>query len=141
LPAGTTLFGALLAGDELVGGLLAICNRKRVVFVRLAHAGGEWGICSPGRLVIERVLEWAHAQGYRDFDFSIGDYAYKQDFGIATEPPYEYAAASSWKGLASASVSRVKRLARQSQTLRALAGRGPVPLRAAPAAQPVAAAE
>jgi len=141
LPAGTTLFGALLAGDELVGGLLAICNRKRVVFVRLAHAGGEWGICSPGRLVIERVLEWAHAQGYRDFDFSIGDYAYKQDFGIATEPLYEYAAASSWKGLASASVSRVKRLARQSQTLRALAGRGPVPLRAAPAAQPVAAAE
>ncbi len=39
--------------------------------------------CSPGRLIIGRTMAHLHAQGIRQFDFSIGNYAYKRRFDVA----------------------------------------------------------
>ncbi|OQW52721.1 GNAT family N-acetyltransferase [Candidatus Raskinella chloraquaticus] len=121
--AGTVVFGALRLGSELIGGLIGIANKRSLVFVRLGHAGDKWGFCSPGRLVIERVLEWAHGAGYRDIDFSVGDYDYKRDFCIGSERLLEYARAGSLKGVAAAGLHYAKGVARGSPQLRALVAR------------------
>lgn len=120
---GTVVFGALRLGGELIGGLIGVANQRSLVFVRLGHAGDKWGFCSPGRLVIERVLEWAHGAGYRDIDFSVGDYDYKRDFCIGSERLLEYARAGSLKGVAMAGLHYAKGVARGSRHLRALVTR------------------
>ena len=112
------IFGALRVGEELVGGLIGIADCDRIVFVRLSHGGEAWRTCSPGRLVIERVLEWAHGAGYRKIDFSIGDYDYKDDFGIDTVSLYEVTQAGSWRGMARVARAQLKGVARRSNFLR-----------------------
>lgn len=123
LASRTVVFGALRVGDELIGGLIGIANHKSLVLVRLGHAGDIWGFCSPGRLVIERVLAWAHERGYRHIDFSVGDYDYKHDFGIGSERLFEYARAGSLKGIAASTLHYVKGLARSSSRLRDMVAR------------------
>jgi CelD/BcsL family acetyltransferase involved in cellulose biosynthesis len=40
-----------------------------------------------------------HKDGVREFDFSIGNYAYKRRFGVARLPLVDVTAALSWRGL------------------------------------------
>ena len=50
--------------------------------VRISNAGEKWSNCSPGRLIIERTMAALHQEnGVREFDFSVGNYAYKRRFG------------------------------------------------------------
>ena len=51
--------------------------------IRISNAGEKWSNCSPGRLIIERTMAALHQDGVREFDFSIGNYAYKRRFGVA----------------------------------------------------------
>lgn len=92
--------GVLLSGDALVAGLFVLTHRDMAVLVRVAHAGGEWSKCSPGRLVIDRTMQVLHANGYRQIDFSIGDYRYKRAFQIQPEPLSDLAIARTLKGRA-----------------------------------------
>ena len=72
---------ALTVGEEVVATLLGVRNGSRYVMVRFSNAGEKWSTCSPGRLVIERTMAALHADGVREFDFSIGNYSYKRRFG------------------------------------------------------------
>ena len=73
---------ALTVGEEIVATLLGIRSGSRYVMVRISNAGGKWSNCSPGRLIIERTMAALHEDGVREFDFSIGNYAYKRRFGV-----------------------------------------------------------
>lgn len=48
--------------------------------IRISNGGARWSKCSPGRLIIERTMAALHQDGVREFDFSIGNYAYKRRF-------------------------------------------------------------
>lgn len=108
LPIGRTVIGTLVAGDEVVGALIGLAAGPNVVFVRLAHRGGSWAPCSPGRLVIEKTLEALHARGFTGFDFSIGDYDYKAAFGVGTSALVDVTAHVSWRGLPFALAANAK---------------------------------
>jgi CelD/BcsL family acetyltransferase involved in cellulose biosynthesis len=71
----------------------------RYVMIRISNAGEKWSNCSPGRLIIERTMAALHKDGVREFDFSIGNYAYKRRFGVARLPLVDVTAALSWRGL------------------------------------------
>ena len=111
------VFAVLRVNEELIGAFFGIADSARIVLVRLSHGGDAWRKCSPGRLVIERVLKWAHGAGYRLIDFSIGDHDYKQGFGVTSVPLYELITAGSWRGVARAMGARVKAVARRSSLL------------------------
>jgi CelD/BcsL family acetyltransferase involved in cellulose biosynthesis len=83
---GSVVFGALTAGNELVGGLIGLTNGRDVAFVRICFAPGKWTASSPGRLVLEKTIEALHARGFRSVDLSVGDFPYKYDFGVRLEP-------------------------------------------------------
>ena len=110
--------GALTANGEMVGALMGISDGRTVTFVRIAHAGGEWSTCSPGRLVIERMMMALHERGIRRFDFSIGDYGYKDNFNIGTEPLMDMALPLSWRSWPRIAMSRARAALRQSPLAR-----------------------
>jgi CelD/BcsL family acetyltransferase involved in cellulose biosynthesis len=121
--SGAVVLGALTAGDETVGALLGVSNGEEVAFVRLAHAGGEWANCSPGRLVIERTLMALHERGIRRFDFSIGDQHYKEPFGVGTGPLSDVDVPLTWRAWPAIAANRARAQLRQFRTLRAMYGR------------------
>lgn len=46
----------------------------------------EWDHYSPGRLLLERVMQWSCENGIEIYDFSIGDEPYKQDWCELSTP-------------------------------------------------------
>jgi CelD/BcsL family acetyltransferase involved in cellulose biosynthesis len=95
---GYAVLSALTVGDEVVATLLGIRQGVRYVMVRISNAGEKWSNCSPGRLIIERTMAALHKDGIRQFDFSIGNYAYKRRFGVARTALVDFTAALSWRG-------------------------------------------
>jgi len=95
---GYALVSALTVGDEVVATLLGIRAGARYVMIRISNAGEKWSNCSPGRLIIERTMAALHKDGVREFDFSVGNYAYKRRFGVARLPLLDISAALSWRG-------------------------------------------
>ena len=110
---------ALMAGDEVVAALLGVCHRDTYVMIRICNSGGVWSNCSPGRLIIERTMAHLHARGFRVFDFSVGNYAYKRRFGVTRLPLVDLTAALSPRGLPLLLRTRLAALTRQYPRLHA----------------------
>lgn len=127
--SGYALVSALTAGNEVVATLLGIRSGSRYVMIRISNAGDKWSNCSPGRLIIERTLAALHADGVREFDFSIGNYAYKRRFGVTRLPLLDISAALSWRGLPHAlrdrAVCELRRYPRLTTYLKRALGKPP----------------
>jgi CelD/BcsL family acetyltransferase involved in cellulose biosynthesis len=111
--SGYAVVSALTACEEIVATLLGLRIGSRYVMIRISNAGGKWSNCSPGRLIIERTMAALHADGVREFDFSIGNYAYKRRFGVTRTALVDLSAALSWRGLPHALRDRVARRLRR----------------------------
>jgi CelD/BcsL family acetyltransferase involved in cellulose biosynthesis len=96
--SGYAVVTALRVGDEIVATLLGIRCGTRYVMIRISNAGDKWSNCSPGRLIIERTMAALHKDGVREFDFSVGNYAYKRRFGVTRLPLVDVSAGLSWRG-------------------------------------------
>ena len=86
---GTAVLTALTIGDEVVAALLGITDGRHYAMTRLATPDARWKNFSPGRMVIERTMKMLHAEGFRAFDFTIGDYSYKRRIGVTPVPMVE----------------------------------------------------
>lgn len=95
---GSVVMTALTCGEEIVATLLGVRSEQHYIMIRISNAGAKWSNCSPGRLIIERTMAHLHAQGVRQFDFSIGNYAYKRRFDVAPVALVDKTAALSWRG-------------------------------------------
>jgi CelD/BcsL family acetyltransferase involved in cellulose biosynthesis len=98
LADGYVTMTALMCGDEIVASLLGVRSGQRYVMIRISNAGAQWSNCSPGRLIIGCTMADLHARGCRQFDFSIGNYAYKRRFGVAPLALIDKTAALGWRG-------------------------------------------
>jgi CelD/BcsL family acetyltransferase involved in cellulose biosynthesis len=116
---GYAVVSALTVGEEVVATLLGIRRGSRYVMVRISNAGEKWSNCSPGRLIIERTMAALHKDGVREFDFSIGNYAYKRRFGVARLPLVDITASLSWRGWPYALRDRAARTLRKHPQLAA----------------------
>jgi CelD/BcsL family acetyltransferase involved in cellulose biosynthesis len=119
----------LKAGSEIVAALLGVRDAQTYVMIRLVHAGGAWAKVSPGRLLIHKTLEQLHGEGWRRFDFSVGNYAYKRRFGPTRTPLYDLGLAATPLGLPAALRIRAGALLRQypqaRESVRRLLGKPP----------------
>jgi CelD/BcsL family acetyltransferase involved in cellulose biosynthesis len=123
LRGGYAVLSALTAGEEVVASLLGVRIDSRYVMVRISNAGEKWSNCSPGRLVIERTMAALHRDGVRQFDFSVGNYAYKRRFGVVPLPLADITAALGWRGLPYTWRDRAARELRRHPRLAAQVGR------------------
>lgn len=120
---GSVILTALMHNDEVVAALLGLARGSTYVMVRISAGAEKWGSCSPGRLVIVRTMQMLHAEGFRTFDFSVGDYPYKRRLGARSQPLFDLTAALAPRGLPLLAYDRTKHFVRQRPALRALARR------------------
>jgi CelD/BcsL family acetyltransferase involved in cellulose biosynthesis len=123
LERGDVVLTALTAGDEIVAALLGVAQCDHYSMVRLGAAQGAWKNCSPGRLIIERTMKALHAEGFRAFDFTIGDYPYKRRLGAVGQPLVEIEKALSLSGAPRVALAKAKRAIRARPALANLARR------------------
>jgi CelD/BcsL family acetyltransferase involved in cellulose biosynthesis len=121
--SGYAVMSALTSGEEVVATLLGVRCGSRYVMVRISNAGDKWSNCSPGRLIIERTMAALHRDGVREFDFSVGNYAYKRRFGVTPLPLVDITASLSWRGLPYVLRDRAARELRRHPWLAVLVGR------------------
>jgi CelD/BcsL family acetyltransferase involved in cellulose biosynthesis len=96
---GYAIVSALTCDEEVVATTLGIRRGSDYTLLRISNAGKRWSSCSPGLLVIERTMAALHQDGVRQFDLSIGNYAYKRRFGAAQLPLADVSIALGWRGL------------------------------------------
>jgi CelD/BcsL family acetyltransferase involved in cellulose biosynthesis len=99
LAEGYVIVSALTCGKAIVATVLGIRQGNSFVFLRISNAGKKWSSCSPSRLIIERTMAALHRDGVRNFDLSIGNYAFKRRFGAAPLPLTDVSVALGWRGI------------------------------------------
>lgn len=123
LSDGSVILTTLMRGTEVVSALLGIARNDTYVMIRISSGASEWSNCSPGRLVIVRTMQMLHADGFRHFDFSIGNYAYKRRLGVEPEPLQDLVRAQSLLGVPLQIWDRITYFVRQHAWLHAFARR------------------
>jgi CelD/BcsL family acetyltransferase involved in cellulose biosynthesis len=98
LADGEVIFTVLKSDEEVVAALYGIKNNSSYAMLRLAQAPDGWSHCSPGKLIIEKTMHWLHGQGIDYFDFTTGDYAYKNNFGVEVNSLFELELPLSMRG-------------------------------------------
>jgi CelD/BcsL family acetyltransferase involved in cellulose biosynthesis len=96
---GYVIASALMCGQEIVATAFGIRRGASFVFLRISNAGKRWSHCSPSRLVLERTMAALHQDGVRQFDLSVGNYAFKRRFGAAQFPLTDASIALGWRGI------------------------------------------
>jgi CelD/BcsL family acetyltransferase involved in cellulose biosynthesis len=120
---GYVVVSALTCGEEIVATVLGIRQGANFVFLRISNAGKPWSHCSPSRLVIERTMAALHGQGVRNFDLSVGNYAFKRRFGAVQFPLTDASIALSWRGFPCALRDRAAQWLRRHPWLAKWVGR------------------
>jgi CelD/BcsL family acetyltransferase involved in cellulose biosynthesis len=99
LPEGYAIVSALTCDEAVVATMLGIRQRHYFAVLRISNAGASWAHCSPSKLVVERSMAALHEQGVRQFDLSIGNYAFKRRFGARQFPLTDASIALGWRGI------------------------------------------
>jgi CelD/BcsL family acetyltransferase involved in cellulose biosynthesis len=120
---GSVILTALTHHDEVVAALLGLARGDTYVMIRICTGTDRWSQCSPGKLVIVKTMQALHAEGFRVFDFSVGDYDYKRRLGARGEPLFELTEALSARGLPALAYNRAKQFVRQRPALLSVARR------------------
>jgi CelD/BcsL family acetyltransferase involved in cellulose biosynthesis len=105
---GLAYVAALDVGDERVATLFGLRGRGSFHLLMSTFTGEKWKSCSPGNVLIDRAITAMIGEGLRYFDFTIGDEAYKRDFGASELALYGGAAHLSLSGLVEAFKGQVK---------------------------------
>ena len=74
---GPLLVAALEVDGKILSTSWGLIFNKRFLWLVTTFEGGEWKRCSPGRLLLEDLLEWSFSNGITIFDFGLGDESYK----------------------------------------------------------------
>jgi CelD/BcsL family acetyltransferase involved in cellulose biosynthesis len=78
---------ALTLDHELLAAHLGVVWQDSLVGIQTAY-DPAWRTYGPGRLLMERLLQYAFEQKFQEFDFSIGDAQYKEVYCDFSEPLY-----------------------------------------------------
>jgi CelD/BcsL family acetyltransferase involved in cellulose biosynthesis len=69
---------ALMLNEEILATHLGAVHQERFYYLFPTYAGEAWAKFSPGRLLLENLVQWAIDNRLRTFDFTIGGEAYKE---------------------------------------------------------------
>lgn len=99
IETGDCIMTTIESGDEIVAATLGIATGTTHGGLRICNAGGKWATCGPGRLIMFNTIKMLHDQGFRSFDFTIGNYALKRRIGVEQLELLNIVYAGSLRGL------------------------------------------
>jgi CelD/BcsL family acetyltransferase involved in cellulose biosynthesis len=77
---GSVFIAALELDSKVLAAGWHFVIQRRFFYLIPSFEGGSWRSYSPGRLLLEDLIEWSYSRGITVFDFTIGDEAYKFDY-------------------------------------------------------------
>ena len=98
-PSGLVHVAALVLDEQALATHWGCVHNGRFVYLMPSY-DAAWGKLSPGRLLLDHLIEWSFCQGLREFDFTIGDEPYKATFCNVSDGLYRRIAARSPLGWA-----------------------------------------
>jgi len=104
---------ALIVGDEYVATHVGFYDQSTFYYIMPAHEGGDWERYSPGRLLLEHLLEWSINNRLKTFDFTVGGEQYKKDWCDTETPLYETLQAVTLKGKMYVIAQQTKQMIKQ----------------------------
>jgi CelD/BcsL family acetyltransferase involved in cellulose biosynthesis len=99
LKSGYAVVSVLKCAEGVVAAVLGIRRGRNFIFLRISNAGRRWSHCSPSRLIVEQTMTALHQDGVREFDLSVGNYAFKRRFGATALPLTDTSVALGWRGI------------------------------------------
>ena len=90
----------LYAGDRPVATMLSLHHLNETLVLMTTFESGDWKTCSLGNLIVREGVARAIAAGGEVFDLTVGDEAYKADFGATRRELFYLDQPLSWKGWA-----------------------------------------
>lgn len=94
-----THLAGLFLNDTLIACHWGLLYDKRYYYLVPSYASGEWSKYSPGRLLLENLVEWSIGEGVNTFDFTVGGEAYKDIWCDSEMPLYQLRKAKTFRGL------------------------------------------
>ena len=113
-------FSVLMLNEEILATHWGAIHRDRFYFLMPTFAEGKWGGYSPGRLLLENLVEWCIQNGLKVFDFTIGGEEYKKDWCDSEMPQFEHLRATTPLGLFYVGYILCLRRARRNERMWAL---------------------
>ena len=86
-PTGLVHVAALFLDEHVLATHWGCVYKKRFLYLLPSFDAG-WSKASPGRLLLDHLIEWSFGAGLREFDFTIGDESYKLPYSDASEELY-----------------------------------------------------
>lgn len=80
---------ALLIDNQIIASHWGEADGKRFYYQMPAY-DERWEKYSPGRILLEHLIEWSFSSGYEFFDFTWGGENYKSHWANVVSPLYEY---------------------------------------------------
>lgn len=115
---GRLIASRLRVGDETVATNFGLIYAGRFYGLVMAYEGGRWARYSPGRILLQCLVEWCISEGLETFDFTVGDEGYKRFWTDNTLRLYESIYPSTPRGACVMAVARLKQALRRSPWLR-----------------------
>lgn len=107
LRSGLVHVAALMLDGDVIASHWGCVYRNRFFWLMPAY-DSAWSKVSPGRLLLDHLVEWSFAAGLQAFDFTIGDEPYKGTYANRHEPLYRSLYPRTARGLAYALKDRLK---------------------------------
>ena len=85
---GDTHMSALILNGDILADHLGMVYRDRFYYLLPSFARGAWEKFSPGRLLLEDLVQWAISNHLRTFDFTCGGESYKKMWCDVETPFY-----------------------------------------------------
>ncbi|MFG1691100.1 GNAT family N-acetyltransferase [Gemmatimonadota bacterium] len=71
---------ALRVGETVVATHVGVADDETYYYLMPSHEAGGWERFSPGRLLLEHLIEWSINNNFKVFDFTVGSEPYKKDW-------------------------------------------------------------
>ena len=111
----------LTAGDDIVATSVGLNFGGTFYLILASYDGGPISAHGPGTVHLHELLRDTIEKGYRRFDFTVGDEAYKLDWGDEVIRLFDYLCGRTLRGwalvLAIRAFRRAKRLIKQTPVL------------------------
>jgi CelD/BcsL family acetyltransferase involved in cellulose biosynthesis len=99
---------SLTVGDTIIACHVGIIHRDRFLYLMPSHDANGWLRYSPGRLLLEYLIEWSFSTNLKYFDFTIGGENYKKIWCNDDEFIYQSLSSNNLKGTVFLLVQKIK---------------------------------
>lgn len=110
-------FSILSFNDNILSTHWGAIYRDRFYFLIPTYESGKWRNYSPGRLLLDNLMEWCVQNGLKVFDFTVGGEEYKKDWCDSEMSVFEHLHAVTLVGLPYLGYIRLRRRARRSKRI------------------------